>query len=227
MVKKRFSRKYRPRRRYRKKTPKSLKYQNTELTVGGPYRIFRKLRYVDPLISLDPSTLGERDVHVYSLNGLYDPDITGTGNQPRSFDQYMAMYKHYVVLGARITVKFIPGGAMSANGRVGIAIRPNTALATDPVDYLENNSRIRSAFLSPNATDEMTMTLTWSAKHWFGKKGVLEEKDLEGTSGTNPSNQAYLHVWADGLGSDIGAIRCMVKIEYITCFREPDNPAQS
>lgn len=74
-------------------------------------KIFRKLKYSTD-IQLN-ATAASIDVHVFSANGLYDPDVTSTGNQPRLFDQYMALYNHYTVVAAAISVETLAsqGGA--------------------------------------------------------------------------------------------------------------------
>ena len=37
----------------------------------------------------------------FSCNGLYDPNITGTGHQPMYFDQVTPIYNQYRVIGAK------------------------------------------------------------------------------------------------------------------------------
>ena len=37
-------------------------------------------------------------VKYFSANGCYDPYISGTGHQPRGFDQWTAFYDHYCAL---------------------------------------------------------------------------------------------------------------------------------
>lgn len=46
-----------------------------------------------------------------SLNGLYDPDISGTGHQPYAFDQMAGMYGNYRVMKIKYTVLFTTPGA--------------------------------------------------------------------------------------------------------------------
>ena len=65
-----------------------------------PLKMAATLLYSDQ-ITLNPAA-GTVSKHVFSANGLFDPNITGVGHQPRGFDQYMALYNHYTVIGARI-----------------------------------------------------------------------------------------------------------------------------
>lgn len=41
----------------------------------------------------------------FILNGLFDPNSTGIGHQPRGFDQWMQIYNKYTVIGARVKVE--------------------------------------------------------------------------------------------------------------------------
>jgi len=59
------------------------------------------LRYVENF-TLNPGVLGS-SVNVFSMNGLFDPNISGTGHQPMFFDNYMAIYGQYRVNRAYIT----------------------------------------------------------------------------------------------------------------------------
>ena len=64
-----------------------------------------KLLYSDNRV-ITP-TAAAATAYVYSANGLYDPDITGAGHQPMSFDQLIGMYEHYTVQSGKITVNFV------------------------------------------------------------------------------------------------------------------------
>ena len=59
------------------------------------------LRYVENF-TLNPGMLGAT-VNVFSMNGLFDPNITGIGHQPMYFDNYMGIYGRYRVNRAYIT----------------------------------------------------------------------------------------------------------------------------
>jgi len=53
----------------------------------------RALRYSD-YFQLT-TTSGAVSTYVFAANGLYDPNITGTGHQPMGFDQLLQFYNHY------------------------------------------------------------------------------------------------------------------------------------
>ena len=68
-------------------------------------KVKTKLRYVE-YFTLNPAAAGLPATHVFSANGLYDPNITGVGHQPRGFDQLMALYDHYYVSRSKIIADF-------------------------------------------------------------------------------------------------------------------------
>lgn len=72
-----------------------------------PRTVTATLYYTDddelPLIALAENA---QKITEYSVNGCFDPDLTGIGHQPRMFDQYMSFYLKYEVLASRIKVKF-------------------------------------------------------------------------------------------------------------------------
>ena len=61
--------------------------------------------------------------YVFRGNSLFDPDYTGTGHQPRYYDQLTPIYGRYKVLRSAITVEMING---SPNSGAIFAITPNT-----------------------------------------------------------------------------------------------------
>ena len=80
--------------------------------------------------NLDVGAVGIPASYVFSANGLYDPNITGIGHQPRGFDQLMALYDHYVVIGVRaiLTVH----GSDTGNGTIcGMYVKDNSTVAAE------------------------------------------------------------------------------------------------
>jgi len=49
-------------------------------------------------------TTGSSGSYIYTGNSLYDPNQTGTGNQPQMFDELMTFYGKYNVIASKIKV---------------------------------------------------------------------------------------------------------------------------
>jgi len=71
---------------------------------GFPQKMVMTHKYCDK-VQLT-STLGVITNYLFSTNGLYDPNITGTGHQPAYFDQMTPIYNNYTVIMSRIKVTF-------------------------------------------------------------------------------------------------------------------------
>jgi len=68
-----------------------------------PRRLLVKLPYWDVLdIGESGNVTAEYSM---ALNGIFDPDLTGTGHQPRGRDQYATLYAGYLVRGCRWSVR--------------------------------------------------------------------------------------------------------------------------
>ena len=95
-----------------------------QLGTGFPVRMNVRLVYED-LITLTPGT--PLASYVFRGNSLYDPDYTGTGHQPRYYDQLTPIYGRYKVLASECFIEMINGGASSG---VLFALTPNTEILT-------------------------------------------------------------------------------------------------
>ena len=73
---------------------------------GFPNKNICKHRYADQCSIVYTGSSG-MITHSFSANGLYDPNLAVGGHQPMGFDEQMAIYDHYCVLGAKITVNNI------------------------------------------------------------------------------------------------------------------------
>lgn len=173
--------------------------------------------------------VGTTSVNVYSCNGLFDPNITGVGAQPRGFDQLMALYNHYVVTDARISVKWAPVATSSNNYIVGVAIRDTNTTDATPVEYAEDY-RVRSG-IQMNGGDSLCTTIDYNTGEFFGirKSQVLAREDLRGGTTNNPDEQAYFHVWCAGANpsEDPGSINAYIVIDYVAQLQEHVLPSQS
>lgn len=171
--------------------------------------------------------VGAVAVNVYSANGLYDPDITGVGHQPMGFDEYMNAYDHYTVVGSQISVWF--QNPTSSTVQCGVALNSGTPTLGTIERYTENGQGKHVVLTGLNYGKSIgEVTMGFSGKKFFNKKDIVGEKDFAGTISANPTEQAYFHVWVGAFdGADVDAINCIVTIDYIVVFHEPQALAQS
>lgn len=198
-----------------------------------PNNFGAKLRYAETF-TIDPGTVGVAGVHVFSANGLYDPNITGVGHQPRGFDQLMTMYDHYTVVGSKITATFSTAGIAGAGGPllVGVAVKDSDSVYTDKNDYMEGRnvvSRVLDRSAVDNESHSLVLKKAYSTRKFLGISKPLSNSLIRGTSGANPSEQAYFHLFSAIVTgtADAPVIEVSVVIDYLVVFTEPKQPSQS
>jgi len=77
-----------------------------------PIKLKARLRYSEA-ITLTTGAAGIAAVNQFRLNGLYDPNLTGTGHQPLGYDQITPLYNKYKVNACRLIVFWTTPGATS------------------------------------------------------------------------------------------------------------------
>lgn len=98
-------------RQYRKFTPNLGLAPSS--TSGAANRIYTKLRYAGLNQSVD-NAAGVGAIRSYRLNSLFDPELTGGGNQPYRYDQYVNLgYTNYIVHAVKCVI--IPQFATNPN----------------------------------------------------------------------------------------------------------------
>lgn len=189
-----------------------------------------KLKYYEAL-SLD-AVGGGTAVNVFSANGCYDPNITGTGHQPRAFDQYMAFYQKGVCVASKITLKGIIANntdALLSSGLLFVALSPTAVVAAHPPQFYLEDPRCSWVQLNATITADEETRLGFNARSFFSYKDPVDESDLHFNTSTNPTQQAYFHVGYGAINgtANPGAINIQVMIEYTVKFFEPVSLASS
>lgn len=164
--------------------------------------------------------------NIFAANGIFDPDITGVGHQPRGRDEMTALYNHNYVTAAYITCRYVG----EANGNVivwGVAVRDDATPFATVNDFAEyRNSKYKCA-KTTITTNEMVITQKVIPHKFLGIK-TWDDDALRGTSAANPSEMVYFHVGcADAFGGDPGAASIDVHITYYVTFTEPKPLTQS
>ena len=192
----------------------------------GTPTIRRTMRYIDNLTLT--STVGAISTNVFSANGIYDPNISGTGHQPRWFDQIMPYFNHYCVIGSKITCTFSHTSNTTATTPITVGIAKRAISTTEPgmTNYTENGDCVWKS--SPHNASNRTVSMSFSPRKYFGKKYTVDNYDLKGTIASNPSEQAFFHVFMDPVNSsESPSISAQVLIEYVVVFSEPNTVSAS
>lgn len=236
------SRALRPRRRRPKRKTRTRafrRYKRRALAgrlpiTGFPAYKVARLKYVTQF-SINPPTAGVT-VHEFSANGMFDPDITGTGHQPKGFDEWMAIYDHYTVIGSRIRVTpTVSDGTVSEAGCFwGIYLGDTTGVISgqDSNSIMESkNGQVwgnTGTFSAFGSKTHRSLKKNFSAKKFFRKMQVVGSQGYRGTSGTNPTENAVFIVWTGPIAGNDAAVQDFVaEIEYIAVFTERRVMSQS
>lgn len=179
-------------------------------------------------------TAGASTSYFFSANGVFDPNVTGTGHQPMGFDTMMLYYEQYVVMSSKITVTFVNNGANAV--RAGVALTPDTT-ALVIGDAVENGLikfvALDSAGYSTGAgtgTRIKEVSLDCNCASYFSRKTqeeMVNDTTLVGTAAANPTEQVYFCVttWG-GFFPDNTAVNLDVVLEYDVVFWEPRKLSQ-
>lgn len=176
------------------------------------------------------STTGSIVDYVYRANGMYDPYASAGGQQPRGFDQYMALYRNFTVIGSKIFVRFVFKDNNAAAGtnnmmKVGIALQDGSSSMASQI-ALSEAARASTKIIT-SGTGPVRITKTFSPRKFFSKPSVLTDDALSGTAAADPSEQAYFHVAGYALNSESSTCYMDGWIDYIAVFHSPIAPSAS
>jgi len=198
---------------------------NAQLGLGLPKKMTITHRFAESQqVACGTGAIGS---YLWSTNGLYDPNFTGSGHQPMDFDNLTAIYDHYCVIGSYATIKVIPSTSSTAPTNVAFYIGDNSSVpasVTPALAWEQNDapaSRSKAYQLIPqDDSAPRTMSCKWSARKRFGK-GVLANNNLSGTSSSNPTEQSYFTFLAQSFDQTASVTMYIeIQITYITVWYE-------
>lgn len=103
-----YKKTYKKKTRYYKRKSRPLRGPMSAVVRSDPFpvRYNTKLKYSETF-TLTVGTAGVfGTVQKLNLNGLYDPNYTGSGHQPYGYDQLTPLYARYIVHGCKVTAQF-------------------------------------------------------------------------------------------------------------------------
>ena len=162
-------------------------------------------KYTDR-ITIDAAGSGAVASYLFSANGMYDPDITGTGHQPLGFDQWMGtssttgFYNHYTVVSSQISITACSQAADNTGQAVVLlGLSDDTTVGIDFNTALENPTYKRCFIGSVGSGhDIQTLSHSFDAMKQFGlsSDALYAKDDLKGIYTANPNEQAYYVIYA-------------------------------
>ncbi len=179
-------------------------------------RLRCKLRYADTF-SLGGVT-GIQDQQM-NLNSLYDPDRSGTGHQPRGFDQLAALYSRYRVY----SVKYhVVGTLTTANDALVAGVFPSNsgAAATALADFAEAPM---GKFKRYNLYQGFTLTGSVDLPLLNGKThtAYMADDTTQALTSASPTETLILHVVCVNVNGANSSTQVTVFMEFEAEFSDP------
>lgn len=218
-------------RKFRKKQRKHRRKKYQKLVSmgapsGAPTIRVANLRFVEMSnLACSAGVLNQRQ---YRANSIGEPSVTtGSAHQPMGHDQWALFYNHYVVLGAKITVKIINDGTISP-AYCGIYLSDGTT--TPYVNGYEFIEARKGTYrmIQQNNPQTLTISSKFSAKRYFNVTDVKDNISRLGASmATSPTEQAVFGLWYQTLDASSDTIRYTATVDYIVQFSEPRDLTKS
>lgn len=235
--------KRRRRRTYRRRMRRKRRPRRISDTIFPPTQVV-KMKY-QTLLTLDPPSAGTIAYHRYNLSSVFDPDYDSviTDSSCRTFDQSMAAYQRYLVLGCRISVRpfgpEIRNSSSAPAAAYGVMVFPrdnSSFLSGKNWNDLEEtrvaapSKRAWVNFYNPN---NRSLNLNYSQKKHFQTSAIALKADeaFSGDAATSPgsAHTGLAGVWlcSPGAAADISPLTFNVRIEYIVQLYSPKFVAAS
>jgi len=212
---------YSKKRKYSKRYEAPVRRSGAKLVTYGTGPIGRtrksKMVYGDRYILDDGAT------QVFAANGLYDPDISGIGHQPRGYDQIIQLYDHYVVTKAKIEVW---GGTIGVPSILSIRMKDSiTVQSFDLKDVIEDSNGV---YKVTGQFAQGYLAMEVDVAKFLGRRDAMSDPHLKGSDVSNPQEGCFFHVSNNTLDPTDGSVNnIIVRITYEATFIEPKLPTSS
>jgi len=179
-------------------------------------------------------------IQQFKINSVYDPDLTGAGNQPLGRDTWSAIYNYYKVLETHVNVSIIE---MTDDSTGGVTSAQTPSLMTWMCDLTANPPTGKDALLmavmaAKNSKQQkfgpliMNDVINGRGKkekhfsyHWDASQfdlSIIDNAKNEWTPiGNDPANISYfsiIHYNPQGTGARSVAFH--VEIEYLVAYKQ-------
>jgi hypothetical protein len=175
--------------------------------------------------SIDQTHATTPQNYFFSANGIYDPNITGTGHQPMGFDTMIAYYEQATVVRSTCTVQAY-NNSSTVPARVWLSLAPDTTAITDTTEIVENGL-LKHVDLNTTGENKIgVLSLGCDVAKYFGRqrgRGILDDVNLYTTAAANPVEQVYFNITSSGIMATSGTynITFQAFLSYEVVFWEP------
>lgn len=206
---------------YGRKFPRmeGLTHSNTPLVPGALRTV---LTYSDR-ISIS-NTVGVFNIYTFAGNGLFDPNVSGVGQQPLGYDQLSTLYRQYRVLGSAIEATPLSTGTTNPTTMFRACVVPSTT-ASGYTDYDAASSQ-------PYCTKSVAVNAVFGiAQRPFrnkmetdlilgvDKEAMISRTDLAALNTANPSDLWYWNILQQPIdNSATSSCYWDVRIAYLVDF---------
>jgi hypothetical protein len=184
---------------------------------GVPAYTYANVSY--PFAFTSSSTTANTWYWQFRLNSLYDPDFTGGGSQPTTFDQWMALYDRYRVIACEVDLSV---SILNLATPIQVAFAPSVDAA--PTLTYPGVGGLREAVIARPKGYASTGTL----KHVFlmkdalgvDEEALMSELNYSGSSSTSAPAVVYGNV-AAFTGGATDPVMCSGVLRFAVRFEAP------
>lgn len=221
--KKRYKRRYKKRYSKKRRWMSKISYLKLRSPTNFPDQLYVKFKFRQQNHLVD--TLSRIGTQTYSMNSLFDPDVTGVGAQPLGYDQWSQFYTNYQVLGCKITIQ---GLSNSGSLRQCVVLYPSTnssPITTIPTTHEQRYSKYK--YIPSITSGQLAYVSNYmSIKKIEGR--VTSDLEYTGTMGNigfgaSPVKQFFWQIFAYQLDPALTQINIFVTAQ-ITYYAKLFNP---
>lgn len=157
---------------------------------------------------------------IYRTTSINDPDESKVGFQPTTHDELALFYNHYIVLGAKITVKAILEAGHTGVQYVFLSRTDDTTTTNrNTATEMLNDANTKRIIINQEKR-QGTLTHYYSRKKTFGN---MRDEDLTAAFNANPAENMYWQLSTVNFqaGQAQSSVAYEVTIDYIVCCTEP------
>lgn len=166
--------------------------------LGFPRQQVVTLRYVD-YVTFPTDATGIPTYVTFRCNSIYDPYEGIGGHQPLMYDNWAALWRHYVVIGSKIQVTLSQDSDDIGSGIWGIYLThtPSVMATLTPASLMEQGrTKWRQYQGSASAPKAGRISAGYSMKKFWSLANVKDNLGGYGAPfGEDPAFQAYWNIW--------------------------------